>query len=258
MTETKNEVVHVKAEQRGMAGDMVLIAKNPEELEKSQNELIAWCDRKIAELNFDRKDLQENYDIAKKNKWRTSAYKRRLNICEKRIEYYHKLQLALQAGYRLIPNFPVDTIAMRTDRAAPRGKAQEVSHKDGGSFTQKTQTLSVGEGDYVDPSPYAQTIDSWEEDGTNYNGKKVKKKVYLREAVEHGEIDFPAYLAKPRIMKATQAAMDELVFDDIGILPLRKNQDPIVVGRIKDPRSSGWTERFLTFLICWFVDTKDL
>jgi hypothetical protein len=72
------------------------------------------------------------------------------------------------------------------------------------------------------------------------------------------EIDFPFVLTKPIILEATERAINEKIFDDLGVLPARqRNGDPMVIGRIRDPRGVP-DARYLSFMVCWFVDTTQL
>jgi hypothetical protein len=109
--------------------------------------------------------------------------------------------------------------------------------------------IPAGEGEYKNPEPVVHQ--------RNIGTADKPLKQYF--AKEWQDIDFPFTTAKPQILSATARAMADKVFDEIGVLPgKRKREDPIVVGRIIDPRSDRYTKRFVTFLIAWFLETKTL
>jgi hypothetical protein len=72
------------------------------------------------------------------------------------------------------------------------------------------------------------------------------------------EIDFPVTMTKAHIMQAVDRAMAIKIFDDFGCLPgHHKKRDPIIVGRLRDPRPASWTnpQRWISFILAWHLDT---
>lgn len=67
--------------------------------------------------------------------------------------------------------------------------------------------------------------------------------------------DFPFLAVKPAVLAATQNAMALRVFDEIGTVQNSAGRDPIIVGRLLDPRGNG---RVSTFFIAWWLNTADL
>jgi len=65
-------------------------------------------------------------------------------------------------------------------------------------------------------------------------------------------------MAKPRIMEATSRAMALKIFDDFGILPAQRKGDPMIIARIIDPRSRSYSDKHVSFLITWHLDTRTL
>jgi len=99
------------------------------------------------------------------------------------------------------------------------------------------------------------------------DGRVIDKRWFSR--ANFLDVEFPLLACRPAIIDATTRAMALKVFDEIGILPpdsshtdmaAARKGDPVIVGRIVDPRAKpGWAQRKrLSFLIGWFVDTKDL
>lgn len=229
-------------------GNITVIARYPYQMEKCQKSLIEWCAQKIAQTQAEADDLLENLEIAKKNGWGTAAFVRHSRKAIQRVQFYDKIKLALEAGHCIVPNFPVDIIAIRTKKHKP----EEQEDKD--RWDRKEQSADVlpsGEGEYKSPLPviFQRALPT---------GKDGAAETYYF-AKEFQDCDFPFTVAKPEILSATALAMMDKVFDEIGVLPGSKKRkaDPIIVGRIIDPRST-YDKRFVTFLIAWFVDTSVL
>ncbi len=75
---------------------------------------------------------------------------------------------------------------------------------------------------------------------------------------EWKELEFPLQMAKLNIMEATNRAMALKCFDDFGIMPGKKKEDPIIVARLRDPRSTKYWEKWITFMVAWHLNTRDL
>lgn len=236
----------------GDDGEITVIARYPYQMESCRVALVEWCERKIASVKAEADDLQENVEIARKNKWGMAALQRAAKKATDRVEYYLKLKAALDAGYCIVPNFPVQMFAIRTGRKTPdRGTTSRWSE----THEQKAQALPVGEGEYKNPAP---VVMQNEYQVKNAKGELVTEKQYWA-SMFRDELDFPFATAKPEILTATARALADKIFDEIGVLPGKnKKEDPIIVGRIRDPRSVPGYPKFTTFLIAWFIDTRDL
>ena len=244
-TEHPAEVVQVE-EQDGL-DHLQVIARYPYQMEKCQQELVGWCGRKIEILQAEAADLAENLEIARTNKWGTGGLHRAHARTIARIDFYRKMQAALEAGYCIVPNFPVEMFAIRTDRRKP---AKMLTPHFSRTHEQQAMKLPVGEGEFKNPFPSVY-FNEYE------MGEGKKEKWYF--AKDWQEMEFPFVAAKPQILDATARALADKVFDEIGVLPgKRKRQDPIVVGRTIDPRSNKWNKIVVTFLIAWWVDTRAL
>jgi hypothetical protein len=226
---------------------MVVVARNPTEMVSAQSDMIEWATAKIAEKQEEATELKENYEIAVKNKWRSSTLKKHMQKALKKVEYYEKVKAALEAGYFIIPNMDLDVFAMRTTRKNPtkKGSTSQWTNRE-----QATIANKMGEGHYVDPTPTEamQTVKK-----RNDKGEIIKSGYYW--ADEFKDVMHPFQLAKPQVLDATGKAMARKIFDDIGILPKRAGGDPMVVGRII--HREGYNDHAISFLIAWFVDTRD-
>ena len=225
-----------------------VVAGTPAEMQQAQNDLIQWADSRIEHERIEMADAQENLDIARKAKWRVAPWQRRLKQHKNKITFYEKIKAALKDGYYIVPPFPVQVFAVRTDQKKPR---HQTSTSQWTTFEQSPRKLPQGQGRYVNPVPEVwRTTDTF----TKKDGTEGEKTTYWPK--EFTEADFPFKTVKPQILKATSKAMGEMLFDQIGILPRwQAGGDPIVVGQILHPQSS---KPPVTFFISWWLDTTDL
>lgn len=230
--------------------ELQLTATEPDEIKQAQTSLIEWAKSKIAELEVDAKELEEAHTRAVTVKWKSAPIKRLWDKALKRIEFYKKLVSALEHGYVIIPNFPVTLFAIRTHRKAPLRLFSNYNWEP--RDKQKAPGLPEGEGEYQNPFPVVQ-----KECIRTAEGNKPAQYVYSAEAWK--DIEFPIQMAKPQIMEATTQAMALNLFDEFGIMPERKREDPIIVAHLVDPsRSTTYTRRVVTFMIAWHLNTRDL
>jgi len=220
-----------------------LIALSPTDLAPAQQSLIEWCDKRIDHWIAERREAQEGYDHAIAHKWKASQFKRIMLKADRRIGFYRKVRAAIDAGYLIVPNFPMDVFAIRT--GAGRGRYIEKSYNTG--FRQEPRLLEQGQGEYKNPMP--EVFSSNRDDG-----KGGKKSVYYPGALQD-ELEIPMHLVKPEIMQAVDRARALKLFDQIGIVTDQK-ADPIVCGQILS--ESGWGQKRVTFFIAWFVDLDKL
>lgn len=233
--------------------DRVLTALTPAEMIPAQAELIGWCDRKIRALNDEQDDFELHHKLAIENGWKTSVVESSLNRTARRITYYEKMRAALAAGYLLVPNMPIDVLAVRVDRAK---QPEQTKSRHWGRFAAKAQaTLPAGIGRYVD-----ETVEqrSRSHVARNEKGEQINETEYY--SGDYDEVDFPAALMKPVILESAARAMALKIFDEIGRVrndggSFRSKADPILVGRLRDPRRN---HSGATFFIAWWVDTATL
>lgn len=239
---------------KDIAEDVHLVALNPAEMNASQQSLSTWFYNKAEILKRDAEELELTVATAKQTGFKSpGAIERQAKLTRRRVEFYEKCKAAVDAGYCLVPNFPVQAFVIRTTRKTP-DKMEGSRSWD--SRDQKSNSPALGIGEHKDASPVQS---SYEYEDVDHQGKDVTKQAFYASDFQD-EIDFPISVARPEIMTATAEAMALKCFDEIGVLPKRTivRRDPIVVGIIRDPRTAKYNERFLTFLIAWTVDTKDL
>jgi hypothetical protein len=235
--------------------ELEVSATTPLEMSQAQDSLIAWCGQKIEAMKREASELAENLAIAIKNKWKTDILRRHSALASKRVTFYEKIKAALEAGYCIVPNFPIDLFAIRTDRKKPKSKWYFGSYEGGSwNFMQPSAQLPVGEGEYKSVHPLVQTnVDTETKDG-------VTKKHYSEHATDFDEVTFPIQMAKPKIMESVSRAMALKIFDQIGLFA-QGTGDPIITGEIVDPRSANGNptnNRRVTFIIAWHLNVRDL
>lgn len=232
------------------------IANTQAELPMLQAQLGEWCREKLVEVRQHEAELRAAYEQARKQRWNSSALLRAANKELQRVEFYEKVLAALDAGYMLFPPIEeVDLIAIRTNME--RHPYQENVARNAPPWNQDTQSEAppAGEGEYKKP------MQRWTGWGTVEVKRKRADGSEYRETVNNwnpvtafDKPDFPLVMARAQCVQATSAAMEMKIFDDIAIYPPRAKKDPVILGRIHDPKGS----RKLNFLISWRVDKRDL
>lgn len=236
-------------------GDLQLSATLPQDMVVAQQELIKWCDKKMRWLYNESSELKENINIAAKNKWKTEALKKAHARALGQVRFYRKIKLALEAGYTIIPNFPVELFAVRTDKGSPTQMItwSETWRDDG--YVQYPVPLDEGEGEYRNSNPIVE--------GREFPTSDGKSSKYRRRATDWQDVAFPITMAKPVIMEATSDAMKLKLFDRLGVSVAAQNQrvsrksDPVILGQIVC-KLSGGLEKVVTFIIAWHLNTRDL
>lgn len=230
------------------ADDLALVALTPADLAPAQANLAAWCVRKIAALRAELADLEANLELATEHGWKHTSVEATLNRTARRITYYEKLQVAVNAGYLLIPNLNVDVFAVRVQRAKQPERVHDSSWPS--NFEAKAQALPAGVGRYVD-DVVLQRDESYVE---NVAGKETHVRRFVSD--DYDNVDFPVALVKPAVLEATTRAMALKVFDQMGVVRNDyPGKDPIVVGILLDPRGN---RRRTTFFVAWWLDTASL
>lgn len=233
--------------------DFTVIANSPKEMETAQRSLILWAARKIQAVKVEIADAMEQLKLHQENKWNTSGWKREIAKKENRAEFYRKIKMALEAGYYIVPPFPIDLFAIRTNRFGPRPMASY--HRD--NHDQPAAILPAGKGKYVDPKPRRQSYTT-----TQVNQKGERTEVTKYYATEFEDVDFPFKLARAEIRSATERAMELKVFDQMGVLPRARRPDPIICGQILIPNKlcygHGYSRDAITFFVTWWLDTRTL
>ena len=235
-----------------------LVALTPAEVPVAQADLVDWCQRKLVALGRELSEARQNLTIAKDAGWRRNMYVNAIAKVRARMIYFAKIKAAVSEGYLVVPNFPVEVMAVRVERQRPPAAQVGGLHYEGipSSVREaRPQLLPPGRGRYVDDVQFSRHEKYEIQEG----GKAVTRHGY--EATGYDDPDFPVRLVKPAILDATRRAMALRIFDRIGVVTRRK-QDPVVVGEIIDPRANlQWRtqdQRRVTFFIAWWLNPEDL
>jgi hypothetical protein len=237
------------------AKEMVVVARNPGEMQEAQQQLIKWASNKFIAAKRELAEAEENLAQAVKSKWRQSGFKRHVSMAAERVLYYEKIHAALSAGYVIVPNFDLDIFAMRTRRSRPKKDVttSRWNRPHESVFENAVERNALGTGENVDPWPAVErdTITVNDKDGN-------KQKLQRAWPVAWQDVDFPFKLAKPQILADTSKALALKVFDQVGVTPHRniRKQDPMVIGQIVfgPPRN----QKTVSFLVAWWLESSDL
>ena len=238
-------------------GDNIEIqAQTPQEMQQANGALIVWCDQKIKLVQAEYREMKAAAEHAKKNRWSWKPLASQAARSKKRADYYKKIKSALEQGFYIVPNFPVSVFALRSNKDAPLALFSTTHGCNYQPFAQKEQlcgTLPEGEGEYKNPFPLVHF-----ENEVVTNDKGEKHRNWEHWAEEWRDVEFPISMAKPQIMEAVSRAMAMKIFDDFGVLPGHRKVDPIIVGRIKDPRGPSYGFKGVSFILFWYLDTAIL
>ena len=222
-----------------------LVALTPTDLATAQHSLIEWCDQRINHWICERKEAHEAHAHAVSHKWKSEPFLRLMKKADRRIGFYRKVRAALDAGYLIVPNFPMQIFAIRTTKTDARYEERNWNN----GFEQKHQRLEQGKGEYKSSMPLV-----FHETRKRTDDKEGTEKVYYPGKLRD-EIEIPAHLVKPQIMQAVDRARALRLFDSIGIVS-DQAADPIVCGQIES--EAGWGSKRVTFFLAWFVDLDKL
>lgn len=223
--------------------ELQLVARTPGEMKIAQASLAGWCRHKVEIAEKDAADMAESLHIAINAGFKIGPLERQERIARKRVDFYRKVQAAVEAGYCIVPNLPVDVFAIRTRKNSPRFESSTQRN------LQESEAPPLGDGSYVNSEP---KFGSYTTKAKNWEGKEYDQQRFTPQDFQ--DVEFPISVATPLVMSATVEAMALRCFDELGILPERRGKgDPIVVGIIKQPG-----RRPVSFLIAWYVDTGEI
>lgn len=235
------------------ARPLPIVAIAREDFAPAQARMVALAEARIAEWTAQRDELLANVEVARRNKWRREPLKRAARMAERMVTYYTSIRDALVAGYMIMPDLNCDVYAVRV-KDDERLPAPEFGSSRGWMSTphmQATLSLPAGEGEYVsDEVRTADRIEARDEKGQPSRWK--------REALDNLPPEAPVILARPVLLEAAERAMALRIFDEIGIVGANRRSrkaDPMLVGRINDPRP---TRRGQAFFIAWWFDPATL
>jgi len=247
-----------------------LVALTPQDMPAAQAEIMAWCKERIIAVSQELAEARRNVTLTKK--MLLGSPKAWMGVAKKaasRMIYYAKIQAAVRAGYLVVPNFPMELLAVRVKRSRPPDANLPGLPREAATAVPELN-LPAGQGRYVDELNCHEDA-SYSVHRTNAAGQKFEDHIRLTHITGYDEtVDFPVTLVKPEILAATQRAMALKIFDQIGVVhgqgtlsKAQRRADPIVVGRIIDGSKGkygygGGYKHYVTFFIAWWLDTRSL
>jgi hypothetical protein len=225
-----------------------VVANTTAELPALQQPLLGWAKKKLEESREEHDELLAAIAEARKANWKITALQKAATKAAGRYRFYDKVTAALEAGYMLFPPVPnADVIAFRANDRVPGQPYENLpSYSRPHEEVQMPQTLPRGEGEYLDP------VVRWVLIRTYKDEKNNERKEW--QALDLENPTFPLLMGKPEIIRATNAAMEQKVFDEIRMFPFQRNVDPCILGSIVDRRNN----KSLYFLISWRINESDL
>ncbi len=230
-----------------------IAATTPDEMVQTQAHLTAWCDHKLAEIADDKLEFGCMEDAAAKHGFDVGGIRRRLGKLKAKREFYEKIRAAVQAGYVIVPNFPINVFAIRTTREEPTGTCEASSRYGLSDLGQAPSLAPVGEGKNVSPWPITETDNTGRRNPDT--GKEEDR--FYRYATEFKDVAFPVAIVKPQIIEATGEALKKLLFDEVGIVRDSAKGDPIIIGRIRERGVRGGGKE-VSFFVAWWLDLDTL
>lgn len=241
--------------------NMVVLARDPHEMAVSQEALTEWFENRVELAQQELDNAETNLALAKKNKWRTRGWQDQVRLSKGRVVFYEKCRAAVEAGYCIIPDLPAEIFAIRTKRKRPSANRVSRIGWQPAPRNQQSDGSPQGEGEYRSPEAFTESHSREVPAGKDHQGKPRTNTEITTWASDFDAPDFPMKVVRQEILDATGKATALKLFDELGVLGGRRAQrrasDPIVTGRIVRKDSGGATVG-LTFLVAWWVDTRDL
>jgi hypothetical protein len=253
-----------------------LVATSPVEMQAAQGDLKTWLEQRLTILERDIREANAALNEARRNGWATGALTSARNRAVDDETFYNKILIAVEAGHTIIPDFPIQVFAVRTDEKEReqtlvwRGHASRRDAEESVLGRQVQADCSpAGAGAYRNPQP---ELSTWhggaKKDHTT--GKEYFPFYARRSGRPAGPIVFPRVSGRSPVMKATAKAMAEKTFDQVGVcLPTtavaggRQVQrstragDPLIIGQVLRKRQGGY-QKAVSFIIAWHLNLSDL
>lgn len=215
-----------------------LAAISPNELQSAQSGVSAHCEGRLLALHDELKEARATLEQAKNKKWNTKPFQARVRRIIRKMEYFGKIQKAVENGYLIIPDvWNADIFAIRV-RDRDRVKWQRYGNA-------QIEKLPIGKGEYVDARPIEHSRMVTDDKGNRH------REVYAYETT--ADIDFPVSVVHPSVIEATDIAMADKIFDCMKIA--KHGGDPFILGEICDP-IQGY--KSVCFFVAWFLDVSRL
>jgi len=235
-----------------------LVAVTGEDYHTATASLADWLRAKLGQMQVEIGEVDRAEVAARSRDFRPEVYGRMRTRLNASAVWYEKLLAGIEKGYTIMPDLPMRLFAIRTTRKRPpkvanteRGQRYEWGLR---RAELAGQALPVGEGEYVSATAQREVTDSYTE--TDDKGKTVGIMTFANTA--HAAVALPIALMKPELVEAIGKAVEQKLFDEIGICESSRvggRGDPLVMGRIY---RDGRRQKAVCFVIGWYVQVRDL
>lgn len=251
-----------------------LVATSPVEMEASRDDLKTWLEQRLSILERDIIEANAALNEARKHGWATGALTSARNRAVDDETFYNKILCAVEAGYTIIPDFPIQVFAVRRGEKEREQSQTYIGVTNGPNTGMGRPVTSdcapAGVGDYRNPRPA--TWDSVRENkqATPENKQPRYYTTVTRFSHPAAPISFPSVSARTPVMRATAKAMKEKTFDQVGVcLPVRNSAggrriqqgaragDPLIIGQVLR-KNEGGKQKCVSFIIAWHLNLNDL
>jgi hypothetical protein len=225
-----------------------IIATTPAAMAEANRHVLKWIEEKLASAKHELVLANQTFNALQNANLRTQPAQTQIRHANRRVAFYEKVRAAVRAGYYIIPPFDCQVFALRVKEGDPRTERDRSNWANEG---RRLKALPVGEGRYVNPAVVRRGVDSVTEEDSEGKSKEVT----IYENVAWEGVEFPLKALKPELIETTFEAMQLKIFDALGIHPLYRAPDPIIVGQIRHYKSF---HKPITFFVAWWLDERDL
>jgi hypothetical protein len=226
-----------------------IIAVNPLQMQEAQATTISWVQQKIEGAALELREAEQVAASLSGASLRRTQASNLISKARVRLKFYEKVKAALDAGFYIVPPFPLQLFAIRTDRPSPPLDRGETTPW--GQQEHTSRSLPVGAGKYVSPETSRHKVATVTKKHTHNDG--THEVAIYENAKEWGDVVLPVRALKPQIIDEVGKALEARIFDALGIAPAYRASDPIICGEIKKPGGG-----VLTFFVAWWLDERDL
>lgn len=251
-----------------------LVALSPVEMQAKREDLKTWLENKLTVIERDIIEANAALNEARRNGWATGALTNARNRAVDDETFYNKILLAVEAGHTIIPDFPIQVFAVRRHKP-DEGESFTFDGLRHGESTflnrpARPDCAPAGAGAYRNPQPEILTSTRENKLATPDNKQPRYYTTVRRVSHAAAPVSFPVVSARSPIMKATAAAMNEKVFDQVGVcLPttavaggrqVRQSSragDPLIIGQVLR-KNEGARQKTVSFIIAWHLNLNEL
>lgn len=224
-----------------------IIAINPAQMAEAQSTTISWAAQRVEQAQIEVREAEQVAAALSGASLRRTQASNLISKARARLRFYEKVKAALDAGYYIVPPFPLQLFAIRRpDIDHPPADRSDSAWR----MDQAPRALGVGEGRYVNPEVAREHVDT--EKRKNGAGNEYEVRIF-ENAESWGDVVLPVRALKPQIINEVGRALEARIFDALGIAPAYRAADPIICGEIRRPGGG-----VLTFFVAWWLDQKDL